>query len=642
MTGATAPVLPYGAWPSPVTPPMVARAGLRLAEPRLRGGRLYWQEGRPEDRGRTVIVTLDDEGRTRDLVPDGFTVRSRVNEYGGGAWAVHEPDLLFVNGHDANLWSVRAGARPRLLVDDPDADFADLVVDDWRRRLLCVRERGEGQAATQDLIAVDIRRPRVQVLASGDDFYSNPCPSPDGRHLAWLSWRRPSMPWDTCTLWRAELDTDGVPGEPVAIAGTRDEAVFQPRWGPDGLLYFVSDREGQWHLYRWRDGAAEPVFRPDGELGLPRWVAGMSTWGFPDRHSVLCAVTCDGLWTLYQVPLNGRPPRRLPGDHVAIAHVDANPDDGAVWLAASATRSSHIVRWNGSDAEIAAGPPPLAVDTVSRAEPVRFPTGDGDTAHALYYPPASTAARAPADGAPPLLVKCHGGPTGAADAGLDLRIQFWTSRGFAVLDVNYRGSTGYGRAYRQKLYGGWGVTDTEDCCAGARWLVTRGLADPRRLLISGSSAGGFTVLCALTFHDLFRAGASYYGVADLASLFAITHRFEADYDRALVCTGDAGRDDLMRERSPLHHADRLRRPVIFFQGLDDRVVPPEQSRRMADAMRAAGVPAALLEFADEGHGFRRADTVSRCIAAELAFYSRVLGMPVADPLPPLDIEPPER
>ncbi|MCC5860908.1 MAG: S9 family peptidase [Gammaproteobacteria bacterium] len=632
------PTLAHGSWPSPISPAMVARAGLRLSAPRVQGQRTLWLEGRPAEQGRGVVVAAEPDGQLRDLIPAGYSVRSAVNEYGGGAWAVQGACLWFVNATDHSIYVIDNGP-PTLVHGAEGDDFADLVVDPVHSRLLAVRERQGEAGIRQALVAINLADRDVTVLAEGEDFYSSPCPSPDGRQLAWLSWNSPDMPWDATRLWLAEVDASGQTRHPRVVAGGQHESVFQPQWGPDGRLYFVSDREDWWQLYRLDGQAIAPVYRPKAELGLPQWVFGMSTYGFADRASVLCAVCREGFWQVERIYLATGRCEVVTGDWVAIDHLSARPGEGATWLAASPTRGNAVLRWR--DGAIRAlrqtGMGELDPDQVSAARAVSFPTGDGDTAHGLYYPPVNPAVAAPAGERPPLLVRCHGGPTGAADPGFDARIQFWTSRGFAVLDVNYRGSTGFGRDYRRKLYGHWGVSDTEDCCRGAQWLADQGLADRRRLLISGSSAGGFTVLCALTFHETFAAGASYYGVADLESLFAITHRFEAGYDRALVGNGEHRRG-LRRARSPLHHASRLRRPVVFFQGLRDRVVPPEQSRRMADALRTQGVPVCLITFAEEGHGFRQAETLSRCIAAEYSFYARILGLTPADPLPPLSID----
>jgi len=632
------PALPYGSWPSPVTPALVARAGLRLSEPRVQGQRTLWLEGRPGEQGRSVVVAVEPDGHMHDLLPAGCSVRSSVNEYGGGAWAVHGTRLWFVSAAEHTLYRSDEHGLHRVCSSD-DADFGDLVIDARRQRILCVRElRGEA-GISQQLVAIGMDDGKLCVLAEGQDFYSNACPAPDGSQLAWLSWNSPDMPWDSTRLWLARLDEAGIPGTPCCVAGGTDESILQPQWGPDGRLYFISDRRDWWNLYRLGEQGIEPVFCPEGDIGLPPWSFRTSTYGFADRASVLCAVGTGGFWRIERAYLATGRTEPVEGDWVAIDHLSARPGEGAVWLAASATRGDTVLRWRDGHTHALrqAGMTELAAEQVSRARAVQFPTGDNEVAHGLYYPPVNPAVRPPTDEPPPLLVRCHGGPTGAADPGFDARTQFWTSRGFAVLDVNYRGSTGFGRTYRQKLYGGWGVEDVEDCRRGALWLVAQGLADRDRLLISGSSAGGFTVLCALTFHDTFAAGASYYGVADLESLFAITHRFEAGYDHVLVGDG-AQRAARMHSRSPLRHARQLRRPVVFFQGQKDRVVPPDQSARMAEALRAQGVPVAMLSFADEGHGFRQAETISRCIAAEYSFYSRVLDIMPADSLPPLQID----
>ncbi len=624
---------PCGSWTSGLDAEMVAAASVRLAEPLRRGHRTWWLEGRPSEGGRSVLVCRIDGEPGRDLVPDPFSVRSRIHEYGGGAWTVDGERAWFVNNSDQSVYVVEP-AGIRRICGFPDTSFADLHRDTQRDRLIAVAEHSAaGGEPTASLVAIsddgDCRE-----LVSGADFYASPAISPDGRALAWLEWDHPNMPWDGTWLWLAEFDSGGGLAPGKYLAGSRDESVFQPTWSPDGDLYFVSDAREWWNLWRRAGAGVEQVTDFEGEMGLPQWVFGQRTYAFASTGRAVAAVTARGFWQLHSVELAGGFASPLETGLTSIEHVSADAESVVV-LGASSTRPPRILRIGPDGAEelARAGDDVLEAGSVSVPTAVRFATSDGGTAHGLYYPPVNPAFRAMTGELPPLLVKCHGGPTGATNPGLDLKIQFWTSRGFAVLDVNYRGSTGYGRSYRRSLYGRWGLADVEDCVAGANHICELGLADPDRLLISGGSAGGFTVLCALAFADIFVAGASYYGIGDLESLFATTHKFESRYDHHLLGSDPAA----VRDRSPLWHADRVTCPVIFFQGALDKVVPPDQSRAMHEALAGRGLATAYVEFPDEAHGFRRSASIVRALNAELAFYARVLGFPVAGGAEPLDI-----
>ena len=636
--------LPYGTWPSPITPDAIVAETIRLSSVSLDGGRVAWPEGRPGEGGRNVLVQADASGRGRleDLTPPPFNVRSGVHEYGGGAYAVSGNRLWFSNYTDGRVYS-RTGdhAVPTPLTAEGPARYGDLTLDPGRRRLLAVRETHAGDAPpANDLVAISLDDGSARVLASGHDFYAAPAPSPDGRRLAWLAWDQPDMPWDGAVLWLAELDGDGVPGAPTRIIGGSGGSAFQPAWSPDGALWCVADPEGWWNLHRWQGGELRCMHRAEHEFGKPLWQLGTTTYGFDASGAVVCTWRAVDGWRLGRLGANGTM-RAIP---LPWTNVDSLVVEGrtAAFIGGAPDRSTSVVTVDleSGETRVLRASSTLAIDDrlLSRAVAIRFPTGEegGETAHGYWYAPHNASCRAPAGERPPLLVLSHGGPTGATGDTLSPSIQFWTSRGFAVLDVDYRGSTGYGRAYRERLYGEWGVVDVEDCVAGARHLAGTGRADPARLAIRGGSAGGYTTLAALTFHDVFRAGASYYGISDLEVLAADTHKFEARYLDRLVGEWPAERD-VYRARSPLHHAERLGCPIIFFQGLDDRVVPPNQAELMAGELDRQGLPVACLMFEGEGHGFRKADTIRRCLEAELAFYGRVFGFEPADPLPPLDI-----
>ena len=632
--------LPFGTWPSPITPDAIVAETIRLASVSLDSGRIGWLEGRPGEGGRNVLVRADAAGLTEDITPAPFNVRSRVHEYGGGAYAVSGDHVWFSNFEDDRVHARTGTGAPAPLTAEGAARFADLTVDPGRPRLLAVREtHGDGTPPVNDLVAISIDDGTVRVLASGHDFFAAPAPSPDGRHLAWLAWDQPDMPWDAAALWLAELDRDGVPGAPVRIAGGSGRSAFQPAWAPDGALWCVTDPEGWWNLHRWHDGELRCMHRATCEFGKPLWQLGTTTFGFDGSGCAVCTWRSDGAWRLGRLESNGAM-TEVPSPWTSI---DSLVVDGstAAFIGGAPDRSASVVSLDlrSGETRVHRSSSAISIDESLLSRPVAlgWPTGDGsEIAHGYYYPPRNESYRAPAGETPPLVVMSHGGPTGATSDTLNPATQFWTSRGFAVLDVDYRGSTGYGRAYRERLYGEWGVVDVEDCVAGALYLAETGRADRRRLAIRGGSAGGYTTLAALTFHDAFGAGASYYGISDLEVLAADTHKFEARYLDRLVGAWPADRD-VYRARSPLHHASRLGCPIIFFQGLDDRVVPPNQAELMVDALDRQGLPVACLMFEGEGHGFRQAGTLRRCLEAELLFYARVLGFEPADTLAPVEI-----
>ncbi len=727
---------PYGAWPSPISARSVAEGARRIDDLAAAGDNVCWLERRPEEGGRNVLVCLNPDGGTRTLTPDGFDVRSRVHEYGGGAFLLlagapaaapvgapafwpasgatprsGEPELpphVFVNFSDQRVYLAAAGAAVPLTPAD-GARYADLVFDPHRRRLLAVQERpaasGSGDE-TAALVAIPLPEdppaadasgatepPPPTELVSGADFFSSPRLSPDGSRLAWLSWNHPDMPWDATTLWLADLDDAGLPQAPRAVAGgdpDHPEAVQQPSFDAQGRLTFISDRSGWWNLYRWVRGSFDPLRAEprsggarnkvaagvagdaseaplggsgsedprtqqslcprDAEFGVPPWLFGMSTYAHVAGGIV--AACCErGVWGLVFL-LDGDDtasaqaiPIATPYTSITWLRSVAVPEAGqkagaptVLFLAAAPDRPAEVVRLrlSRSDAADAASTEPqLDVLTttgptpdpryLSTGRPIDFPSAAGRRAYAFFYPPKNDDARAPEGARPPLIVKSHGGPTSAAEHVYDPGVQFWTSRGFAVVDVNYGGSTGYGRAYRESLRDRWGIVDVEDCAAAAEALAARGEADPGKLLIRGGSAGGYTTLAALAFRDTFAAGASHYGVADLAALARDTHKFESRYLDRLVGPYPE-RADLYRERSPLEARDRFSCPVIFFQGDEDRIVPPNQAEAMVEALRAKGLRVDYHLFQGEQHGFRRAGNIIRALEAELAFYGEVLAI----------------
>jgi dipeptidyl aminopeptidase/acylaminoacyl peptidase len=635
---------PYGSWKSPITASLVATSSRGFAGIALRGETIYFGEAHPSEGGRIVVVQRDPDGRRTDATPQGYNVRTRVHEYGGMSFAVDGDTVYFSNFADQRLYRQDRGALPTPITPEAPLRYAEPIVDRQRNRLICVREdhRESDIQAVNALVAVapDGDDAGGTVLVSGNDFYSSQRLSPDGTRLAWLTWNHPNMPWDGTELWTADVLPDGALANSQRVAGGREESIFQPEWSPDGVLHFVSDRTGWWNLYRWRDGQIEPLYPMEAEFGSPQWAFGMSTYGFTSAVELICAYTSQGVWRLAHLNTSTGQLTPIETPYTVIASLRSNARQ-AVFIGASPTRSSSLVRLDLASGETkvvrASSDAQIDARYFSVPQAIEFPTEHGLTAHAFYYPPTNPDIEAPPGEKPPLLVFTHGGPTSATQAALSLAYQFWTSRGFGVVDVNYGGSTGFGRPYRQRLNGQWGVVDLDDCVNVARYLVQQGLADPRRLAIRGGSAGGYTTLCALTFRDTFTAGASLFGVSDLEALAKETHKFESRYMDSMIGPFPEAREVYL-ERSPIHFADRLHTPVIFFQGLDDKVVLPNQAEVMVEALRKKGVPVAYLPFEGEGHGFRRAENIQRTLEAELYFYSRIFSFPLADEFEPVPIE----
>lgn len=638
-------IAPYGSWKSPITSELIVAGAVRLGAPQFDGDDLYWIEGRPSEGGRNVIVRRSAAGSIEDLLPAPFNARTRVHEYGGGAMIVHERNVIFSNFSDQRLYRLHPGGTPEALTPALPLRYADMTVDATRKLLFCVREdhrtpQKEARNALVRLMLTGDPEGGV-VIAEGYDFYATPRLSPDSKHLAWLCWNHPNMPWDGCELWLADVQVNGDLANAHSIAGGLEESIFQPTWGPDGRLYFVSDRTGWWNLYRLEDGNSRALLPMEAEFGLPQWTFGQTTFVFTNPQTLVCIFSQDGKDHLGRLNLQTLDFTTLEVPFSDLALPVANGIGHIALLARSSTESTTLRLLDPIDGSstVVRRSSDLLLDTsyLSIPEAITFPTSNGLTAHALFYRPRNCDFTAPEDERPPLLVFSHGGPTGATSGALNLGIQYWTSRGFAVLDVNYGGSTGYGRAYRQRLNGSWGIVDVEDCVNGARTLVELGEVDGARLAIRGGSAGGYTTLCALTFHKVFAAGASHYGIGDIEALARDTHKFESRYLDRLVGPYPE-RADLYRARSPIHFTDQLSCPVIFFQGLDDPVVPPNQAEAMVAALKEKGIPVAYVPFEGEQHGFRRAENIRRALDSELYFYSRVFGFELAEPVEPVLIE----
>lgn len=635
-------VAPYGSWKSPITAESVAAGETGLEQIRLEGDDIYWIERRSQEGGRKVIVRRSAEGQIGDVTPLPFNARTRVHEYGGGEYAVANGTHVYSNFTDQRLYLQQRGSEPKPLTPDAPFRYADGQIDRRRNLFFCVREdhTGQGEAINSVVrVALDGANPGT-ILISGNDFYSSPRLSPDGSLLAWITWNHPNMPWDGTEIWVGRLNAEGSVSEQRRVASGVNESICQPEWSPDGVLHFVSDRTGWWNLYRWREHTVEPLCPMDAEFGEPHWVFGGSLYGFQSAQRIVCGYTQNGYSQLALLDTATGMLKRIDLPYTAISQVRVG-DGRVLFIGSSPRETSSIVSldlasrewrvlYRSRESRIDAG-------YLSEPQAIEFPTERGVTAHGYFYPPRNRDYSAPPGEKPPLLLLSHGGPTSATSASLKYTIQYWTSRGIAVLDVNYGGSSGYGRAYRERLNGQWGIVDVDDCVNGARYLVERGEVDGNRLAIRGGSAGGYTTLCALTFRNVFKAGASHYGISDLEALAKDTHKFESRYLDRLIGPYPERRD-LYVERSPIHFTDRLACPMILFQGLEDKVVPPNQTEKMVEAVRAKKLPVAYITFEGEQHGFRKAENIKRVLEAELYFYSKVFGFELADPVEPIKIE----
>jgi len=637
---------PYGSWASPITVDLLLKGTVQLRNQMLRwdGQDLYWSELRPDEAGRIVVCRRAADGTISDFTPRGFNARTRVHEYGGGHFAVSGGTVWFVNFADQRLYRQdAAGAAPRPITPAVDVRHADMAVDAQRRRLYAVREDHTTAAreAVNSIVSLDDSgEGAVITIASGNDFYSSPKLSPDGSRLAWTTWNHPNMPWDGSELWVTELDRDGHPTSSRKIAGGASEAVLQPEWSPLGDLYFVSDRTGWWNLYQARGEGDEPLCPRPAEFGAPQWVFGMRFYAFTSADEMVCLYSEPGGAKLGLIDLRAGSMQQVELLYTGLHNVQASGRKAA-FFAGSATLAERVltIDLDTGAQEVVKVSNPAHVDAGSLSIPkaIEFPTEGGLTAHAFYYPPKHGGFEAPPGEKPPLVVHCHGGPTGAAGPIYAFEYQYWTSRGIAVVDVNYGGSAGYGRAYRMRLNGNWGVVDVDDCINAARHLIGEGLVDGDRVSITGGSAGGYTVLLSLTKRDFYDTGASHFGIGDLETFIKDTHKFESHYVDTLVGPYPE-RADLYRDRSAVYFADNLKVPVILFQGLEDKIVPPSQAEEFVSVCQKKKLPYAYVAFEGEQHGFRQEKNIRRSIEGEMYFLSRIFGFETADKIAPVEIE----
>jgi dipeptidyl aminopeptidase/acylaminoacyl peptidase len=619
----------YGAWKSPISAADTVGGVVLFGQIAVDGHDLYWLEGRPTEAGRQVLVRRDGDGRIADATPPPIYVRTKVHEYGGGAFAVGDGNVAYSEFADQRMYLLGRGP----ITPEPPAPGA-LRYADGRfcpdGSIVCVREsHGDGEAVNE-VVKVTPDTQEVTILATGRDFYASPRPSPDGHRLLWLEWDHPNMPWDG-TLLKTATTTDQGLIDVDEIVGGPEESIFQPEWAPDGGIVFATDRGGWWNLHRFDDGVTSPIIAMDADFGVPAWIFGMTSFGFLSGGRILAAFWENGVNHLGVIDSDGNL-NRLPNELTGVDFLVTDGGSRAWFVGHGPTTPNSIHELDvdtGILSVVRSNPMPAEPEYIPTARIITFPTADGEVAHGVYYPPTNPGFEGPDGEKPPLILKVHGGPTSHIFPWLRPAFLYWTTRGFGLVDVNYRGSTGYGRRFRNLLRDSWGIADVEDCLAAARYLAAEGEVDGERLIITGGSAGGFTTLAALAFGDAFSAGGSYFGVADLGLLVDDTHKFESRYLDGLVGTD---RDEMQR-RSPLYSADKITVPVILFQGLEDKVVPPEQAELISAALTENGIPHAHITYEGEDHGFRKAENIIHSLESELAFYGKVLGFTPADDLP---------
>jgi len=619
----------FGSWPSSISAELITKAAPSLNFIQSQGDNLYWVEGRPWDAGRSVIMCRDSKGSIKDLLPSPFSHYSKVHEYGGMAYAADQNHLYFVNAADQCIYQLdlQSGQTPKAITS-PGLRFADLVIDTDQQRLIAVAEKHQEDREPDNFIAaINIATGAVSTLTSGADFYAYPRISPDSQQLCWIEWQHPNMPWDSTQLWCAQLTADGLSSPVLTAGGNNNQAIFQPSWSPDNQLYYVSDKDNWWNICAVN---GDPVLSKEAEFAMPLWQFGMSTYGFIDANTIGCLWTDQGLWHSGFIDITSGQLSVVDSQYSNLAAACCH--QGRLYMVAGASALANQIvgiESDGPNSKVTSvyAPSTLDLDSADIAQPesLFFPSGNNQQVHAFFYPPTNAQFQGANNELPPVIALCHGGPTGATDSGLNLKIQYWTNRGFAIVDINYRGSTGFGRSYRQGLVNAWGIADVEDTQHAISYLAEQQKIDPERCLIRGGSAGGYTVLSALTFTDTFKAGASLYGIGDLETLATDTHKFESRYMDSLIGPYPERRD-IYLERSPIHHAEGLNCPVIFLQGLEDKVVPPNQAEMMVKLLQDKGIQVEYVSFPDEGHGFRKANNIIRAMESELAFYRDVFNL----------------
>lgn len=618
--------LSYGSWPSPISVDTLVQETLRFGAITVDSPHFYYLEGRPSEKGRSVLMQGSLKGAHKELLPKTFNVKTKAHEYGGKCFLAHHKKLYFVNGEDQDIYEYSlTNGGVRRLTHEPNLRFADFAISLDGSFLYAVAEEHQQGKVTNMLIRLCLRSSQLKILHNHYDFYAAPRISPNGKHLAWICWNHPNMPWDATKLWRGELHpTEGLI-HIRQVAGEQEESILFPQWSSENILHCASDRTGFWNIYLEKQGSMCPLHTAHIDFGEPHWVFGVERYCFLKDGSILAIGTKQAQDALYHIDPNTASSERLPLPLTYISDLYLL-EDTLLFKGASPHTPISIFSLNLPSKTLtqikSSGPQPLDPAYISLPQPIAFPSEHKKISYGFYYPPTHPSYQAPSKTAPPLILRCHGGPTAHVFPRFNLETLYFTSRGFAVFEINYSGSSGYGREYRNRLRGQWGILDVQDCLHAAHYLCAHELADNTKLIIKGSSAGGFTTLCAMTFSNVFHAGASYYGISDLEALMKDTHKMEKHYLDRLI--GPYPEDKaLYKERSPIHHTEHLQHPIIFFQGGKDPVVSRAQSEHMYEALKKKHIPSAYLLFEEESHGFTRSETIKTCFAAELLFYSKI-------------------
>ena len=639
-------VAPYGAWQSQITTESIVSDSISLGDVFISDGNIFWQEMRPLEGGRYTIMYQSDNGVKHEILPKSFNARTRVHEYGGGAFLAHKDDVYFSNFSDQQIYKTNlTGADPSQITHNPAFRFADGVIDSKNHRIIYVAEKHDDKTEpVNSLVSVDLlNNGKVSTIASGADFYSSPVISPDGEHLAWVQWNHPNMPWDSTELHIADLQENGIRNDRKIIG--KGESICHPLWSPSGVLHYVSDLSGWWNIYKYEDGVSHNLTPYDAEFTQAQWGLGSRFYDFIDGGQILCCYNNLGFWKLglIEVTTFDLTDIETVPTITEINRSGLKASNGKALFTVGSPDTSYTLYLYQSESVPKLQKVQESTENkiesahFSKPQAVTYMTSDEQKCHGFYYPPTNVNFEAPDSTKPPLIILSHGGPTGATSNTLNLGIQYWTNRGFAILDVNYRGSTGYGTEYRKALNGNWGLSDVDDCVSGGKYLVSEGLVDPEKIAIKGGSAGGYTTLACLVFTNFFKAGASYYGVSDLTALAEETHKFESRYLDSMIGKYPEETQKYI-DRSPINHTDDLSCPVILFQGLEDKIVLPSQSQKMYSALKSKGIPVSYLEFEGEQHGFRKSENIKRTLEAELYFYSQVFEFEPFDPINPIHIE----
>jgi dipeptidyl aminopeptidase/acylaminoacyl peptidase len=619
--------LPFGTWPSSISADIVASAAPKINHIQSNGTLLTWVESRPNEGGRNVIMGRTQDGLISDLIPPPYSHYSRVHEYGGMAYTLSESCIYFVNASDQRIYQQIIGEKNPTPITKAGPRFADLILDSSNNRLIAICEQHNKTSEPENYlvgVSLEADNPQLTPLARGADFYAYPRISPNGKSLCWIEWNHPNMPWDSTQLWQADIHNHRLENKQLIAGGDGHEAIFQPQWSPDNQLYYVSDRGNWWNIYSADKGI---IMAMPAEFATPLWQFGMSTYDFIDANTIGCLWTQQGVWYCGYLDIATAELNHVECLYKCMQAACCHGNSLFMVAGAPYIADEIVAVSQQGKVESIYSPSSLDIEQENLAIPesINFSTADNSSVQAFFYPPTSSQYCGHDKELPPVIAICHGGPTGATDCSLNLKIQYWTNRGFAVVDVNYRGSTGFGRDYRNALNGAWGVADIEDMQYVIKYLTKLQKIDPDRCIIRGSSAGGYTVLSALTFTDTFKAGASLYGIGNLESLVSDTHKFESRYLDKLVGAYPE-KKEIYQQRSPINHIQRLNCPVIFLQGLEDKVVPPNQAELMVNSLKKQGIDVVYIKFPDEGHGFRKSENIVHAMESELTFYSDVFNL----------------